>query len=145
MWYWYVLEIRKVAVAIPALPIATIEDLCLTSGTKTRLSYTENSSVCWYCLIFILTNTAAQPRALTGSLKSGAVKEWGSTNVRVVVDMLLRFELLPFFQNLGGSLFIGLGTAASQRAATETGQSCRLEYGEQSVQEGNQCLMGRCA
>lgn len=43
--------------------------------------------------------------------------------------MQLWFDLLSFFQNHRGSLFIRLGTVPPWRAAihTETGQSCRLE------------------
>lgn len=87
MQNWYVLEIRKVAVEKSALYIAMFEDFHLTSGTKMRLSYIQNSSVCSNCLTFILTKTAAQSRALAGSLQSGAVK--GNTNVDIIVDMQL--------------------------------------------------------
>lgn len=72
-------------------------------------------------------NVAAQFRAHTGSLGSGAVK--GNTSVDTTVDMQLWFDLLSFFQNHRGSLVIELGTVPPWRAATdaETGESCRLE------------------
>lgn len=84
MQHWYVLEIRKVAVEISASHVAMFEDFDPTSGTKMRLKL--------HIKVFSLLefsnshykNPAAQSRAFTGSLRSGAVK--GNTNVGIIVD-----------------------------------------------------------
>lgn len=66
---------------------AMFEVFHLSSGTKVRQSRMSNSSAFCNCLKVILKNIAAQIRAHTGSLRSGAAK--GNTNVDIIVDMQL--------------------------------------------------------